>query len=98
MYHLSVLLNSKRVAVSNLGHKITIMVITAMCISSYITHATDVIPIKVLMSTLRSFRQMERLFFGKRHGPNGISGRHLLIENEQGPIGEHFQRVFSKYL
>ena len=69
-----------------------------MCISSYRTHVTDVIPIKVLVSRLRSFRQTGRPFFSKRHGPNGISGRHLLIENEEGPIGEHFQRVFSKYL
>ncbi|MEE2736933.1 MAG: hypothetical protein VX435_01795 [Planctomycetota bacterium] len=42
------------------------------------------------MNTRGMFHQAGRLFFGKRHGPNGISGRYLLVEDEQGPIGEHF--------
>ena len=74
----------------NRSHKIRLIVITAMCILSYITNTTDVIPIKVLMNTRGMFHQAGRLFFGKRHDPNGISGRYLLVEDEQGPIGEHF--------
>ena len=75
---------------SNRGHKIILIAITAMCISSYITNATDIIPIRLLMNTLGRFHQAGILFFGKRHGPNGISWRYLLVEDEQGPIRDHF--------